>query len=84
MYFLNGDRLYIKPENGKAKLDVQLQNCLQQLKQINSGKKIFKLNFFVDTVTDKAYQELQQKVQSLVSGLFSEEIVLGLIAQPPL
>lgn len=84
MYFLNGDRIYIKPESGRATLDAQLQSCLQQLKQINSGKKVFKLNFFVDTVSDNAYHNLQQKVQAHVSELFSEEIVQSLIAQPPL
>ena len=84
MYFLNGDRIYIKSISESGTLDDQLQSCLQQLKQINSGKKVFKLNFFVDTDSDKTYHDLQRKVKTHVSVMFSEEIVQSLIAQPPL
>ena len=84
MYFLNGDRIYIKPEKVCETLDGQLQNCLQQLKKINSGKKVFKLNFFVDTISDEDYLKLQQKVQLQLADLFAGEIVRSIIAQPPL
>jgi hypothetical protein len=84
MYFLNGDRLYIKPENNNDLLDAQLQNCLEQLKQINSGKIVFKLNFFVDASSDEAYQMLHLKVKQLVSTRFSTPVITGIIAQPPL
>jgi hypothetical protein len=84
MYFLNGDRIYIKPNSGCGTRDEQLQNCLQQLTKINSGKKIFKLNFFVDTASDDDYQEFQQHIRNEVARSFFESIILGFFAQPPL
>ena len=84
MYFLNGDRIYIKPEKVSGTLDEQLQNCLVQLKKINSGKKIFKLNFFVDAVSGKVYNDIQQKIKLQIANIISGEIVQSLIAQPPL
>ena len=84
MYFIDGNRIYIKPESGCGSLNEQLQNCLQQLGQINSEKKIFKLNFFVDTASGKVYMELTKSIQQEVKSRFSEEIILNFIAQPPL
>lgn len=84
MYFLNGDRIYINPKNGCKSIEEQLHNCFQQLTKINSGKKIFKLNFFVDTVSDIDYLKLQQKIQSEVESIFTVKILLSVIAQPPL
>ncbi len=84
MYFLNGDRIYIKPANACTSLDNQLIDCLGQLKKINSGKKIFKLNFFADTPSDEIYEQLQAKVKQLVSEKFQTPVICGLIAQPPL
>ncbi len=84
MHFLDGDRLYIKPENGCKPLESQIQNCLQQLQKINSGRKIFKLNFFVDTNSEESYDELKNKVTQQVHDLFSVNILLGFFAQPPL
>lgn len=84
MYFLNGDRLYIKPQKACGTLDDQLMNCLTQLTQINSGKKVFKLNFFVDVESDEVYDKWNSKIRLQVSQLFSEKIILNLIAQPPL
>ena len=84
MYFLNGDRIYINPKNGCKTLENQLHNCLIQLTKINSGKKIFKLNFFVDIVSSDDYMQLQQKIQAEVNNLFAESILISVIAQPPL
>jgi hypothetical protein len=84
MYFLNGDRIYIKPENGSSSPENQLNDCLSQLDRINSGKKIFKLNFFVDTSSGAAYKQLQKKLEELVSRRFQTPVICGLIAQPPL
>jgi hypothetical protein len=84
MYFLDGDRLYIKPENGCKSLESQIQSCLQQIGKINPGKKIFKLNFFVDTSSKESYNELKHNVTRQVQHLFSENIVPGFFAQPPL
>jgi enamine deaminase RidA (YjgF/YER057c/UK114 family) len=84
MYFLNGDRLYIKPSHRCGTVDDQIQSCLSQVAQINSGKKIFKLNFFVDTDSDQAYADLNSKIKLQVEALFASDIILSLIAQPPL
>lgn len=84
MYFLNGDRIYIKPDNGCKSQDEQLQNCLEKLKQINSGKKVFKVNFFADTSSDEAYEKLRSEIKELIAARFSTPVVTGVIAQPPL
>jgi hypothetical protein len=84
MYFLNGDRIYINPENSYKSFDDQLNNCLFQLTKINSGKKIFKLNFFVDSDSKDHYLQFQQKIQSQVENIFHNKILLSVIAQPPL
>lgn len=84
MYFLNGDRQYIKPEKACGTLDEQLLNCILQLKIKNKNKEVFKLNFFVDTVSDEMYNELKLKIEKKVSQELSPEIIVNLIAQPPL
>ncbi|MFW5773294.1 MAG: hypothetical protein ACOCWD_01305 [Tangfeifania sp.] len=84
MYFLNGDRVYIKPDNGCKSQDEQLQNCLGKLKQINSGKKVFKVNFFVDTSSDESYHYLRAEIKQLISSRYSTPVITSVIAQPPL
>jgi len=84
MYFLNGDRIYIKPKKACGTLDEQIKSCLLQLEEINSGKRIFKLNFFVDTTSDENYLKLKKNVKNQVTDLFSNNIIQGFIAQPPL
>lgn len=84
MYFLNGDRAYIKPVKACTNLNDQVESCITQLAEINSGKKVFKLNFFVDTESDSAYRELQSTVEQRVDALFSDGVISNFIAQPPL
>ncbi len=84
MYFLNGDRIYIKPKQRCHSLNEQLDNCLEQLSQINSGQKVFKLNFFAEIETKKEYEELQNKITVKVNNLFSGEVLVAVLAQPPL
>lgn len=84
MYFLNGERIYINPENSCKTLDDQLRNCLQQLSQINSGKRVYKINFFVDTKTKSDYLQIQQKINIDVEKQIHDEILVSVIAQPPL
>lgn len=84
MYCLNGDRIYIKPADGSTSLDNQLQDCLIQLKNINSGKRIFKLNFFADTISDEGYLQLKNRLHQLIEASFDTPVICGLIAQPPL
>ncbi len=84
MFFLHGDRIYIKPGHACGTLQEQLEDCLQQVRLINSGKKIFKLNYFVDTKSDQDYASLTQHVLARVDELFTEKFVQNFIAQPPL
>jgi len=84
MFFLHGDRIYIKPKHACGTVHDQLEDCLQQVRQINSGKKIFKLNYFVDTKSDLDYSNLVKDIQSSVDALFTETFVQNFIAQPPL
>ncbi|WP_394706705.1 hypothetical protein [uncultured Draconibacterium sp.] len=63
---------------------MQLQNCLEQLEQINSGKRIFKLNFFVDTNSNSEYDELLKDVRIQVKELLGSEILISFISQAPL
>jgi len=84
MFFLHGDRIYIKPGHACGTVYDQIEDCLQQVKQINSGKKIFKLNYFVDTKSDADYAGLVDHVQARVGELFSEKFIQNFIAQPPL
>ncbi len=84
MYFLNGERIYIKPENGCASTDDQLLSCFEQLQQINSGKQIFKLNFFADTPTKENYRQTRDQLKEAVAKRFNIPVICGLIAQPPL
>ena len=84
MYFLNGDRIYLKPTDGNASPEQQLEDCLGQVKQINSGKKVIKLNFFVDTLSEEEYRLLQARIEELVAHRFSNPLITGVIAQPPL
>ncbi len=84
MYFLHGDRIYIKPGHGCGTLEEQIEDCLLKTKKINSGKRIFKLNFFVDTKSAEAYSILKERVKGRVAGLFADPIIQNFIAQPPL
>ena len=84
MYFLNGDRTYIKPENACKGLGLQLQNCLEQLEKVNSGKRVFKLNFFVDTNSNSEYDKLLKDVRIQVKELIGSEMLISFISQAPL
>jgi len=84
MYFLNGDRIYIKPVKVCGTFEEELQNCLLQLKNINSGKKIFNLNFFIESNSKEEYKHFQQIIHHEVYNLLSENILLSVLAQPPL
>ena len=84
MYFLGGDRIYIKPERDCKSLDEQVSDCLLQLQKINSGKKIFKLNFFVDTASNEDYDALKVQVLREVDQNFDANFIMAIIAQRPL
>ncbi len=84
MYFLNGDRIYIKPDSGCKSQEEQLNDCLRKLKQINSGKKVFKVNFFVDTSSDESYNKLRKEIKQLILSRYSTPVITSVIAQPPL
>lgn len=84
MYFLNGDRIYIKPKNGCASVREQVLNCFYQLSKNNSGKRIFKLNFFADVDSVESYRQLSALLREMVAEKFKTQIICALIAQPPL
>ncbi len=84
MYFLNGDRIYIKPVNVCGTFEEELQNCILQLKNINSGKKVFKLNFFINANSKDEYVRFQQIIHQEVYAVFTDEILLSVLAQPPI
>ena len=84
MHFLNGDRIYIKPESYCKSVDEQTQNCLQQLTNIKPEQKLFKLNFFAETNSKYEYIALLQKLEVEISKYFSGPVLLSLLAQPPI
>lgn len=84
MYFLNGDRIYIKPGKACGTFDAQVESCFEQLNKINSGKQIFKLNFFIESNTDDEYLQIQKELKVKVDKRFGEGVILCFIAQPPL
>ena len=84
MYFLNGDRIYIKPEKVCGTFEEELQNCISQLEKSNSGKKVFKLNFFINSGSKEEYIRFQQIIHSEIYAVFTDEILLSVLAQPPI
>ncbi len=84
MHFLNGDRIYIKPNKICGTFSEELQNCLSQIAGINSGRKIFKLNFFVAAGSRELYASIRNLVFEEVSRNLSGNILVSVIAQPPL
>ena len=84
MYFIDGERIFINPKNACKTLDDQLKNCLEQLLQINSGKKVFKINFFVDAKSKSEYLQIQNEIKKQVKTQLNNEILISVIAQPPL
>jgi len=75
MYFLNGDRIFIKPLKVSGTLDEQMKNCLTQLLQFSSERKIFKLNFFVDAESDEVYNQLNSEIRLQVSQLIYRDYI---------
>ena len=84
MYFLNGDRIYIKPVTGRTSMDEQLMDCLGQLARKNKAKKIYKLNFFADTPSSEIYQQIKYKLEKLATVIFNSPVIVSLISQSPL
>ncbi len=84
MYFLNGDRIYVNPEESCVSADEQLKNCLQQLTNAKPGLKLFKLNLFVETNSKEEYNAFRKKAEKEVQQFFAEAVLVSVIAQPPL
>ncbi len=84
MYFLDGERLYIKPKKACGSFEDQLEQCLDQLEEINTGREIYKLNFFVDIEQDSIYDEINTLIKTKAFEKFQNKLLLNLIAQPPL
>lgn len=84
MFFLGGDRIYIKPQKVCSGIQEQLIDCLQQALQAQTSLKLFKLNFFVDSPSNEAYAQLVATTQEFARNNLPEEVLLTFIAQPPL
>lgn len=84
MYFLNGDRIYIKPAKVCGTFEDELQNCILQLGNINSGKKVFKLNFFINAGSKDEYVYFRNIIHSQVFAVYNDKILLSVLAQPPI
>lgn len=84
MHFLNGGRTYIQPKNGNAPFENQLNNCINQLKELNSEKRIYKLNFFAGTESPDNYNELNKLLNKEVNEQFETAVMCALISQAPL
>lgn len=84
MYFLNGDRTYIKPKKACADPVEQIQDCLGQLSKIRSDRQPFKINFFVDAVSRSNYAAIKKEIESQISVLLPYPVLISVIAQPPL
>ncbi len=84
MYFLNGNRVYIKPESGKESPETQLKSCINKLAEINSSKQVFKINFFVDRDLFDASEAIRKKIREVISRSLGHPIMLSYISQPPL
>ena len=82
MYFLNGSRNFISPENNGT-FESQFQNCLLQLSKFNSREKVFKMNLFIDSSSYDDYKEKQYEIHKHVQKRFGNDICLNVIAQPP-
>jgi hypothetical protein len=83
MHLLNGDQIYIKPVKVCGTFIEELQDCLSQLSDITWKGKIFKLNFFIDTPVRESYAETRRLVLAEVSKKVTGNIVISVIAQPP-
>ncbi len=84
MHFLNGGRMYIKPDQQCRSAEQQLSNCLLQLEQLSLKKRIYKLNFFSGTTSFHDYQRLKEKVEGQVAVRLPAPVLCSLISQPPL
>jgi len=84
MYFLNGNRIYIKPESGKASPEVQLKSCINKLAEINSSKQVFKINFFVDRDLFEASEDFRKMMKEDITRSLGHRMMLSYISQPPM
>lgn len=84
MHFLNGGRRYIKPDNNCRTFEQQLTSCFLKLEKLSLGKRIYKLNFFSDTVSGDDYINLKEIVEEKVAKQFPAPVLCCFIAQPPL
>ncbi|MBN1819770.1 MAG: hypothetical protein JXR31_00930 [Prolixibacteraceae bacterium] len=84
MYFLDGDHIYIHPENKAEVIEDQINNCISQLSKINSGKIIYKVNIFINSETNSSCESLKKKVYKKIYKIVGSPFILSFISQPPL
>lgn len=84
MHFLNGGRLYIKPDPQSRSDEQQLSDCLIQLERLSLKKKIYKLNFFSGAASPEEYFSLKRSAEEQVAARLPAPLLCSLISQPPL
>ncbi len=83
MHFLNGNRIYIKPDPQCLTREQQLNSCLLKLEKFSLKKRIYKVNFFSDSASSDDYSNLKKSVEENISRRFPAPVICSLIAQPP-
>ncbi|PIF05177.1 MAG: hypothetical protein CSA36_08080 [Draconibacterium sp.] len=83
MYFLNGERIYFQPQNPFTSLTDAFDNCLRQIVNYMGAGKVFKLNVFAETSSEKEYSHLAIQIREKVKKQFADNVLFSLIAQPP-
>jgi hypothetical protein len=84
MYFLNGDHIYIHPEDKDAAIEIQINSCISRLRKINSGKRIYKVNIFIDSETGSVSEPLKNETYSKILEIVGSPFIFSFISQPPL
>lgn len=84
MHFLNGDHIYIQPEVKVVSVENQINSCISQLRKINSGKKIYKVNIFIESGTKSEYASHRKEVYTRIYEIVGGPFILSFISQPPM
>ena len=84
MYFLGGERKFIKAGNIESSIHDQVNECIHELLNCCSSEEIYKLNFFVSTSGYDDYQGVQSYILEKINHSFGKEFLVNVIAQAPL
>lgn len=84
MYFLNGDHIYIHSEVKATLIEDQIESCISQLRKINSGKKIYKVNVFIGPEIQNGCLSHRREFYNRIYEIVGAPFILSFISQPPL